>query len=319
MCPATMSVIVPTCNRPALLAEALSSVAGQRGLQPGEIEVVVVNDGQADITAALEHARQTGLRVRQAEHTPQRGLPAARNAGLRQATGEYLAFLDDDDVLLPEHARTALEVLHTESCQVAYTGCLLSRTRVDPQHPVADGAGETWNVPFSAELLTVTNLLPVHTAVLRRDAVTAASFDATLPALEDWDFWLRLARQGMRFRHTSAVTAVYHRGRADSMLQSLAQQAEAIARLGRLVRTLWHRWPSSDARVRRWRLYSGLVHWSVLDALTTRRRVHPEYYLRSVRALAAAWHDQLPETALPEQLEQAVCGDGQEHCTDVAA
>lgn len=305
----TISVITPTHDRPGKLTEALDSVAGQTGLPTGSVEAIVVNDGECDITAPVAHARRQGLTVQQHAHPQCRGLSAARNTGLTHARGRYVSFLDDDDVFLPQHLACATTALQQHAVDVVYTAAMMTSERVDPACP--HGRGEQWSLPYSPGLLEVTNLLPVHTAVLRRRALGDAQFDESLPALEDWDFWLRLAHQGARFAHHDEITVVYHREAAPSMVNTLARQAPAMGEVSQLVRRLWTRWPASDPRAARWRLYSGIMHWQVLDALVTRRAVHPSYYLRTLRALAAAWHGHHDETTLVAALEHAIQPDGE--------
>ena len=101
----TVSVIIPTLNRAALLREALASV---RQIQGPDLllEIIVADNGSTDDTAAV--AASFGARL---VHAERRGAAAARNAGLRAATGEFVAFLDDDDAWLPGHLRPQLAIL----------------------------------------------------------------------------------------------------------------------------------------------------------------------------------------------------------------
>jgi glycosyltransferase involved in cell wall biosynthesis len=92
-----LSVVIPTRNRAHLVCEAIESALTQR---PGQVEVIVVNDGSTDDTVEVV-TRRFGSRI-QLLSLPQRsGVGAARNAGVRLATGELLGFLDDDDLWLP--------------------------------------------------------------------------------------------------------------------------------------------------------------------------------------------------------------------------
>jgi glycosyltransferase involved in cell wall biosynthesis len=89
--------VIPTRNRAHLVCEAVESALGQRA---GRVEVIVVDDGSTDGTADLL-ARRYGARVKLLRMPGRRGVGAARNAGVRAATGELLGFLDDDDLWLP--------------------------------------------------------------------------------------------------------------------------------------------------------------------------------------------------------------------------
>lgn len=299
-----VSVIVPTLNRPHLLSYALRSVAGQH-LDPAAVEAIVVNDGGPDVSAPIAAARDHGLAIRLINLPRRGGLPAARNVGIAAARGDYLAFLDDDDVFLPAHLAVTLDALGTTGTDAAYTICLLRTTRVDPDDDVAPISGPP-PPPFDGELLSVTNLIPVHSAVIRRPPETAR-FDADLPALEDWDMWLRLVHHGFRFVHVPQPTVVYHRipGQA-SMSGATVTKASTLAAYGQLTESLWRRWPPPTARVAHFRLYVGVMYWHALTALSTRGELNELYFQRCVEQIAAVWHGQAPEDGLVQRIIQSI-------------
>ncbi|MCM3904150.1 MAG: glycosyltransferase, partial [Pyrinomonadaceae bacterium] len=101
-----LSVVIPTWNRARLVCEAVASALDQR---PGQVEVIVVDDGSTDNTAGML-ARRFGARIC-VLHQPQRsGIGAARNTGARAANGELVAFLDSDDLWLPGKLDAELRV-----------------------------------------------------------------------------------------------------------------------------------------------------------------------------------------------------------------
>jgi glycosyltransferase involved in cell wall biosynthesis len=102
-----LSVVIPTRNRAHLVCDAIESALSQR---PGGVEVIVVDDGSTDETAKLLR-RRYGSRIHLLSLPERRGAGAARNAGVRLATGELLAFLDDDDLWLPGKLDGELRVL----------------------------------------------------------------------------------------------------------------------------------------------------------------------------------------------------------------
>ncbi|HYV09322.1 MAG TPA: glycosyltransferase family A protein [Pyrinomonadaceae bacterium] len=102
-----LSVVIPTRNRAYLVGEAIESALNQR---PGEVEVIVVDDASTDDTAKVV-AENFGSRVRLLRTPERRGAGAARNAGLRVARGELVAFLDDDDLWLPGKLDAELNAL----------------------------------------------------------------------------------------------------------------------------------------------------------------------------------------------------------------
>jgi glycosyltransferase involved in cell wall biosynthesis len=99
--PPDVSVVIPTLNRQAALARSISITLGQENVN---LEVIVVDDGSTDSTPAyLKTGRDPQLQV--IRHARRTGVAAARNHGIQQARGEWVAFLDDDDVWAPHKLR----------------------------------------------------------------------------------------------------------------------------------------------------------------------------------------------------------------------
>jgi glycosyltransferase involved in cell wall biosynthesis len=301
-----ISVVVPTLNRPHLLRQALLSIAGQ-SMSPGAVEAVVVNDGGSDITEPADAARHRGLPVRVVNLARRQGLPSARNIGIDLARGEYLAFLDDDDVFLPAHLGTALDALRGDA-DAAYTRCHVHTQRVNPTDPPP--LPDTPSYPFDPDLLAVANFIPVHSVLLRRPPA-GARFDPTLAALEDWDMWLRLTvEHGFRFVHVPQTTVVYHRiPEQESMCGSTVDDGTALAGFGRLTEQMWRRWPANNPKVARFRLYMGVMYWHALAELAQRHKVSDLYFQRCLVALSAVWHGRLDEGELVQKIIASVKGD----------
>ena len=185
-----VSVIIPTHNRAALLREALESVFAQEGAgEQFTMEVIVIDDASSDATPEVA-ARYAG--VRYVRLPTNRGLPTARNAGIKVGTGTYLAFLDDDDLWLPGKLRVQVPALdaHPE-IGVAYSQCIARFGNHEYLTPEARHAPSGMVV---GALLKQTFGTPVHSYLVRREAVERVGcFDESLPCLEDYDLWLRLA------------------------------------------------------------------------------------------------------------------------------
>jgi LmbE family N-acetylglucosaminyl deacetylase/CTP:molybdopterin cytidylyltransferase MocA len=132
-------------------------------------------------------------------------LPRSRaaNAGLQNARGEFVIFLDDDDWLMPGHiARLATTLQAHPFAPAAYTGISLVDAKGAP-------IGQAFDLPYDAVQQLAGNLTPIH-AVLFRAGVVAQGcrFDESLDRYEDWDFWLQLSRLGPMV-HLPGVSAVY--------------------------------------------------------------------------------------------------------------
>ena len=191
---ALVSVIVRTMGRPEL-ARALGSLAAQT-YRP--IEILLV-DAAAKGIAMAEHA---GIPVRVVGGGPLDRTRAA-NAGFAAARGEWIAFLDEDDEIEPDHLSGLLAALAREP----FTRVAYSQTRL------VDANGNQQRVfggPYDREALFRSNYLAIHAGLFARSLVVdGARFDETLENLEDWDFWLQLASR-TRFAFTGKPTAIYH-------------------------------------------------------------------------------------------------------------
>jgi GT2 family glycosyltransferase len=199
-----VTVIVPTFNRPALLAEALQSILDQRF---PSFEAVVVNDGGADVEGVVQAFGSDRLRT--IRHPTNRGLAAARNTGVRAARGRFIAYLDDDDRFYPEHLATLVGFLGGEAGDVVYSdACRVVRA------PAAEGGrvirrDVPYAFDFDRERLLVDNFIPVLCFLHSREAFEeAGGFDESLSSHEDWDLWVRMSRR-RRFRHIRRVTCEF--------------------------------------------------------------------------------------------------------------
>ncbi|GAC1401877.1 MAG: hypothetical protein NVSMB52_15750 [Chloroflexota bacterium] len=184
-----VSVVIPTRNRAGLVKEAIESVlAVQR--DSFELEVIVVDDGSIDETpSVVEQYPVTYLRT-----CGGLGAPGARNAGIRAAHGDYIAFLDDDDVWLPTNVTPQLRLFaeHPEygivHAQVIISGPDGKTSGVpSPTGPLPSG----WIYDDLLRYWPQSAATVVPRAVLQEVGI----FDASLGGAEDWDLMLRIARR----------------------------------------------------------------------------------------------------------------------------
>lgn len=183
-----ISVVIPTHNRRAAVAEAVQSVVEQRDCPAPEI--VVIDDGSTDQTAAALRQR-FGSRVRVVS-TANRGVAAARNLGVTEARGDWLAFLDSDDLWLPNKLPAQLALLATrpdaEICQTEEIW-LRDAVRINIPAHLRKPCGDI----FAASLERCA-IGPSSVLLQRRLFERAGGFDESLPACEDYDLWLRITR-----------------------------------------------------------------------------------------------------------------------------
>jgi glycosyltransferase involved in cell wall biosynthesis len=185
-----VSVVIPTRGRWPLLARTLAGALAQEEV---EHEVIVVDDGSTDETRArLEEFDDP--RVKVVRHRQRRQLAAARNSGVEAARGDWVAFLDDDDLWSPLKLRAQLSAAADRNAVFAYSSGLI----VDPDLTVL----QTSPAPDPdriLELLLRGNWIPVGASnvIARTDLVRRlGGFDEGLVHFADWDMWLRLAASG---------------------------------------------------------------------------------------------------------------------------
>lgn len=184
-----VSVVIPTYNRADLVVRAVESALAQTY---SNLEVIVADDGSTDATQDMMKAYNTNRRVKYI-HIPHSGLPAvARNAGLREAQGEYIAFLDSDDAWMPEKLEKQMSVLLSDpQVGLVCTNALVERGENSSPY-LKDGDGQSGYVFQS---LLKENFI-INSSVLTRRSVLQAEHgfceDPVLRAMEDYHLWLRI-------------------------------------------------------------------------------------------------------------------------------
>ncbi len=242
-----VSVIIPCYNQAHFLAEAVQSVLDQN--YPA-VEVIVVNDGSPDHTR--EVAAQFGDRIVYIEQG-NRGLSSARNAGIRAATGQYIALLDSDDVCLPGRLRVEAEYLDTHPrVGAVFTDALLYREgRI--LGPKSDVSGRPQQ-PADFRWETVGYCPTPSTAMVRRECFDRVGyFDERLQrAGEDWLFAVRLAVD-YPIAYLDQPTIYYrlHGENATAHLERINQQNRIASRAA----VEWERFPDYPAHFRAKLLY----------------------------------------------------------------
>jgi glycosyltransferase involved in cell wall biosynthesis len=184
---ADVSVIIPTRNRAAMLKQAIDSILAQS--EPVR-EIIVIDDGSTDNT--LDVLRSYDSKIRLFSQC-QGGPSAARNRGFREAVGEWIAFLDDDDVWLETkiEKQMAIAAKHPEAGLI-YCGDLLMDGPLQKvlrnRTALAENRGDVF------EHLLLGNFIYTSCVIVRREAIRrAGDMDLKLRFAEDWDLWLRIA------------------------------------------------------------------------------------------------------------------------------
>jgi glycosyltransferase involved in cell wall biosynthesis len=181
------SVIIPTFNRCHFLMKALRSVEAQ-SLRPHQ--VIVVDDGSCDETSEMVPQRFPNVKLLKQEN---QGVSAARNAGIQAATGDWIALLDSDDEWLPEKLEKQIQALQqSPEMRLCHTDEIWIRNgvRVNQMKKHTKRGGYIFE-----HCLPLCCMSP-SSALIHRDVFDELGlFDETLPACEDYDFWLRFCAQ----------------------------------------------------------------------------------------------------------------------------
>lgn len=215
--PCLISVIIPCYNYGRFLPDAVNSVLGQKKDELA-VEIIVVDDGSTDDTAAVAQGMGSAIRY---IHQENQGLSAARNTGIRAAHGDYLVFLDADDLLTSGTLASHLDnfAVHPE---LDVSVCLSLQTFS------SDSERRNYLWPLKCAHLDMhlchSNISPVHTFMLRAEAAQEIGFfDPDLKACEDQDYWLRCAALGKRFGANPEGLVIY-RQHGQSMTSQMSRQ-----------------------------------------------------------------------------------------------
>ncbi|HKP47806.1 MAG TPA: glycosyltransferase [Pyrinomonadaceae bacterium] len=223
-----VSVIIPAFKVASFIEQTVSSVLAQTFTN---YEVIVINDGSPD-TELLEKNLSRFSGVISYIKQPNAGAGAARNAGLKIARGEFVAFLDGDDVWLPEFLDAQLELINSGAgYDLVYTDAInfdergrsrLTNMDLNP----SDG-------PVTAEsLIAGTCNIITSSVVARRELIEAVGyFDESFPNSQDYDLWLRLAKRGARITYQKRVLVerrIYEGSLASDPIKSFSGEISVL-------------------------------------------------------------------------------------------
>jgi GT2 family glycosyltransferase len=296
---ARVSVIIPAYNAARFVRQTIESVLSQGY---SNCEIILVNDGSTDATGDVVATFRDRIVIVTQEN---RGLSGARNSGLAVATGEYVWFLDSDDVLLPGaigKLATHLQ-LHPEVGIVAGCWDLVDELgRVTATGLDAGWARWTTGVlrrnPIREFLLR--NHFPPCVILTRTSAVRACGgFDNGLRAFEDQDLWLRMARQGCRFEVVPVPVALYRRHPACMTLNISHIESNMLIFLSK-----WFEASPLDAETEGIKPYAYCTGWLSLAAKCCEARSMEE-----ARRCWEVAHDWLKRARPDEEMARQVLGD----------
>jgi teichuronic acid biosynthesis glycosyltransferase TuaG len=272
-----VSVIMPAYNAGRYIAESIRSVLEQTY---ANWELVVVDDGSTDDTAALVRDFAAADERIRYFHQPNGRLGKARNTGLRFAAGELVAFLDSDDLWMPEKLALQVEALNAHDADVVYSdGFIFSDDDVADDtttFPILPGRQDGERL---FDQLLLGNRIAVLSVMLRRTALERAGLfeeETSFHGAEDYDLWLRLAKGGAVFygmterlvryrRHSAAMTSAESKLLKPAL--AVVKRHAASSKLG-----------EGEVRRRLQWLYRDIISALVREGLLREARVYMEEF-----------------------------------------
>ena len=180
-----VSVVIPVYNRPDLLQRAVSSVSRQ-SFAP--FEILVVDDGSTPTVGSLKDFNLIDVRILRNEQN--KGVSAARNLGIREANGDWIALLDSDDEWMEEKLQKQIQYIEQhEGLHVVHTGekWIRNGNEVIPPAYLNKSPNNLWERSLQHCLICPSSVL-LHKSIFQNIGL----FNENLPVCEDYEFWLRL-------------------------------------------------------------------------------------------------------------------------------
>jgi glycosyltransferase involved in cell wall biosynthesis len=215
-----ISVIIPAHNAALFISQTIESVLRQTLTN---LEIMVIDDGSTDETAKIVRKYQAPVRLLSQK---KRGVSAARNLGIRQAQGEFIAFLDADDLFIePDKLEKQLQIIIEKNCDIVTSGW-----QVADEHLNKISDQKPWlEVPHLNLFNWLQSLVILPSTMLLRRAklLEVGGFDETLTNSEDIDLIFRMALTGSQAEWLPQVTVSYRRHSANATNQ-IHRQAQGF-------------------------------------------------------------------------------------------
>jgi glycosyltransferase involved in cell wall biosynthesis len=230
-----VSVVIPAYNAARSIGECLDSVFAQTF---PSYEAIVVNDGSpdtADLDRALEPYRDSILYIKQEN----RGPGGARNAAIKEARGEYVAFLDSDDTWLPQYLAEQMRILRQDrTLDLVYADALLFGDPAQAGRTFMQNSPSRGSVTFESLLRGTCHVITSCVVARRATLIHAGLFDEEYFHAEDFDLWLRVAHRGGRISYHEQVLARHRKSEGTLSGETPRMLHSATGILRKALRTL---------------------------------------------------------------------------------
>lgn len=199
-----VSVILPTYNREQTLERSVASVLSQT---ISDVELIIVDDGSTDSTQQVVETL-CDPRIRYIRCDENGGASKARNIGIDQANGRYIAFQDSDDEWLPEKLAVQTAVLES-TASVDFVFCNIKRLKADGSYNVIGSNAPDCGTSAFMERLLSRNFIWTQSWVARRDVFMSLRFDERIVRVQDWDLVIQIA-MSKTLHHIDRALVVAH-------------------------------------------------------------------------------------------------------------
>ena len=187
-----ISVIIPTYNRYRILPRCIQSILDQ---SYKDFEIIIINDGSTDKTSHFLSSTKE-KRIRSINLPKNFGGNYARNIGIRESRGKFLAFCDDDDMWMAEKIEQQIDMIQTQNIDLCYTG-VNSYTNENKFIRYTFHRPRYYNLHKA--IMDDNFIGTTSSVVLKKSMVTCINgFDPSLPALQDWDLYIKLIKTNCR-------------------------------------------------------------------------------------------------------------------------
>ena len=246
-----VTVVITTYKRkPSMVSRAIESVINQTY---HGIELIIVDDSPVDYplreavrTAALGYEnKRKDISVRYIAHDKNLGACAARNTGINNANGEYIAFLDDDDEWMPEKIEKQIEMIMTTNAALVYCGriCKDDETGDSSVEKVEYNRGNVFKRLLYSNFVGSTSFPLINSRILRE----VGGFDELMQSSQDYDAWLRIAEKH-EIDYIAEPLVIYHTHGGEQITSNPQKKINGLERLNQKYKgyidddlNLWHR------------------------------------------------------------------------------
>ena len=207
-CKKKVSIIVRTCGRPNVLRENLISLRNQTYKN---FEVVIVEDGK-NISEKMIKEEFSDLDIKYEATIEKKGRCYVGNRALELSTGDFLNFLDDDDVFYPEHIQNLVEYADKNHYDIVYDTAFETKIEILNKNPYIYSIKDVNVVhkeKYTRKILLEKNIFPIQVVMFNRKVYEKlGGLDESVDALEDWDLWLKYS-QKYEFHFLEDTTSIY--------------------------------------------------------------------------------------------------------------